>query len=176
MLLFSLLSCPVILNQMKTQEPCSASGVVSQRVEVWGELDVTGRRFCFSQGPPELWLRATVTAWEKAGSRPRGQNRPNILCSKYTTLQNHNGFLREQKETWRIMDKPDTWEELKNGEGFFHNCLCCSLWYFFIWEQPLCPFQLLAHGFFGWIECYMQTTRLNSCFEAVQVLVFALES
>lgn len=132
MLLFGLLLCHIILNQMKTQEPRSASGVVDQRVEVWGELGVLGGRFCFTQGPPELWLRA--------GCQPRGQNNPKILCSKYTTLQNHNSFLREQRETWRMTDKPDIVRRAKEWRRFFSKIAFVVLYDIFPLRTSSLPF------------------------------------
>lgn len=84
-------------------------------------------------GRPQLWLRSTITIRLKAGTQLRGQQNspsPNMLCSKHTTLQTHKGFLRERRETWRIMEKTDTVRRAKEWRSFFRNYLGCSLWYF----------------------------------------------
>lgn len=80
----------------------------------------------------------------------------------------------ERLEEWQISQT--LCEELKNGEGFFPKLPLLFSMIFSLWEQVVCPFTLVAHGFFGWIECYVPTTRLYWCFKGVQVMVLALES
>lgn len=126
--------CHIILNQIKIQEPYSASSVLVPSVEAGlRTAGHYGDEVLLHSGLPQLWLRSTITIWQKAGSQLRGQQNnpsPNMLCSKYTPLQKHKGFLREQRETWRIMEKSDTVRRAEGWRSFFHIYLCCSLWYF----------------------------------------------
>lgn len=124
----------IILNPIKIQEPYSASSVLVLSLAAGlRTAEHYGEEILLHAGLPQLWLKSTITIWQKAGSKLRGQQNnpsPRMLCSKYTALQNHKGFLREWRETW-IMKKPDTMRRAKEWRSFFHNYLCCSLNFLF---------------------------------------------
>lgn len=135
MLLFSLLLYHIILNQMKAQEPCSASDVVDQRVKVWGELDVLLQ-------PRPTWALAEGNSDSMAEGRESTQRaeQPQESVFQIHCTPNHNGFLREQKETWRIMDKPDTVRRAKEWRRFFSIIVFVVLYDIFSLKTTTLPF------------------------------------